>query len=88
MVLPLVTRSGPSRFRGEVSLPTSCNRGPHAGIGCHGDVWRGIGRGIAHELGIAEATVYLTGCSRAGGSTTDGSADSLATELRKPPSWA
>lgn len=33
---------------------------------------RGVGRGIAHELGIAGATVYVTGRSRAGGPTTDG----------------
>lgn len=32
---------------------------------------RGVGRGIAHELGIAGATVYVTGRSRLG-NTTDG----------------
>lgn len=32
---------------------------------------RGIGRGIAHELGLAGVTVYVTGRSRAGGPTTD-----------------
>lgn len=32
---------------------------------------RGVGRGIAHELGAAGATVYVTGRSRAGGPTTD-----------------
>ncbi len=32
---------------------------------------RGIGLGIALELGAAGATVYVTGRSRAGGSTTD-----------------
>lgn len=33
---------------------------------------RGVGRGIAHELGVAGAIVYVTGRSRAGGPTTDG----------------
>ena len=33
---------------------------------------RGIGRGIAHELGFAGATVYVTGRSRDGGPATDG----------------
>ena len=33
---------------------------------------RGVGRGIAHELGIAGATVYVTGRSRDGEPTTDG----------------
>lgn len=32
---------------------------------------RGVGLGIAHELGIAGALVYVTGRSRQGGSTTD-----------------
>lgn len=32
---------------------------------------RGIGLGIAHELGLAGATVYVTGRSRAGQETTD-----------------
>lgn len=32
---------------------------------------RGVGRGIAHELGIAGAIVYVTGRSREGGATTD-----------------
>lgn len=32
---------------------------------------RGVGQGIAHELGIAGATVYVTGRSRDGGATTD-----------------
>ncbi len=32
---------------------------------------RGIGRGIAHELGIAGATVYVTGRSVSGGTTTE-----------------
>lgn len=32
---------------------------------------RGIGRGIAHELGLAGATVYVTGRSREGGKTTE-----------------
>lgn len=32
---------------------------------------RGVGRGIAHELGVAGATVYVTGRSRLG-NTTDG----------------
>lgn len=32
---------------------------------------RGVGRGIAHELGVAKATVYVTGRSRSGGPTTD-----------------
>lgn len=32
---------------------------------------RGIGRGIAHELGRAGATVYVTGRSQAGRATTD-----------------
>lgn len=32
---------------------------------------RGVGRGIAHELGIAGATVYITGRSRSGEQTTD-----------------
>lgn len=32
---------------------------------------RGVGLGIAHELGIAGATVYVTGRSREGVSTTD-----------------
>lgn len=32
---------------------------------------RGIGRGIAHELGLAGATVYVTGRSRDEGTTTD-----------------
>lgn len=33
---------------------------------------RGVGRGIAHELGLAGATVYVTGRSRDGEPTTDG----------------
>src|SRR5262245_28873413 len=33
---------------------------------------RGIGRGIAHELGLAGAKVFVTGRSRADGPTTDG----------------
>lgn len=33
---------------------------------------RGVGRGIAHELGLAGATVYVTGRSREGEETTDG----------------
>lgn len=33
---------------------------------------RGVGRGIAHELGVAGATVYVTGRSREGEATTDG----------------
>lgn len=33
---------------------------------------RGVGRGVAHELGAAGATVYVTGRSRRGGPTTDG----------------
>jgi nucleoside-diphosphate-sugar epimerase len=32
---------------------------------------RGVGRGVAHELGIAGATVYVTGRSRDGSATTD-----------------
>lgn len=32
---------------------------------------RGIGRGIAHELGLAGATVFVTGRSRAGRETTE-----------------
>ena len=32
---------------------------------------RGVGRGIAHELGLAGATVYVTGRSRQGEATTD-----------------
>lgn len=32
---------------------------------------RGVGRGIAHELGIHGATVYITGRSRDSGETTD-----------------
>ncbi len=43
---------------------------------------RGVGRGIAHELGIAGATVYVTGRSHDGGQTTDdlpGTIDSAAT---------
>lgn len=32
---------------------------------------RGVGRGIAHELGVAGATVYVTGRSRDGEATTD-----------------
>lgn len=32
---------------------------------------RGVGRGIAHELGLAGATVYVTGRSRDGAATTD-----------------
>lgn len=32
---------------------------------------RGVGRVIAHELGIAGATVHVTGRSRDGGSRTD-----------------
>ena len=32
---------------------------------------RGVGRGIAHELGIQGATVYITGRSRSSGETTD-----------------
>jgi len=32
---------------------------------------RGVGRGIAHELGVHGATVYITGRSRSGGDTTD-----------------
>ena len=32
---------------------------------------RGVGRGIAHELGIAGATVYVTGRSVRGGATTE-----------------
>ena len=32
---------------------------------------RGIGRGIAHELGLAGATVYVTGRSVSGGATTE-----------------
>jgi NAD(P)-dependent dehydrogenase (short-subunit alcohol dehydrogenase family) len=32
---------------------------------------RGIGQGIAHELGLASATVYVTGRSRDGQATTD-----------------
>ena len=32
---------------------------------------RGVGRGIAHELGLAGATVYVTGRSREGGVRTD-----------------
>lgn len=42
---------------------------------------RGVGRGIAHELGIAGATVYVTGRSREGEATTDdlpGTIDSTA----------
>lgn len=33
---------------------------------------RGVGLGIAHELGLAGATVYVTGRSREGGPTTEG----------------
>ena len=33
---------------------------------------RGVGRGIAHELGLSGATVYVTGRSRDGGAATDG----------------
>ncbi len=32
---------------------------------------RGVGRGIAHELGLSGATVYVTGRSRSGRSSTD-----------------
>lgn len=32
---------------------------------------RGVGRGIAHELGVAGARVYVTGRSRDGGARTD-----------------
>ena len=32
---------------------------------------RGVGRGIAHELGLAGTTVYITGRSRRGEKTTD-----------------
>ena len=32
---------------------------------------RGIGRGIAHELGVAGATVYVTGRSVSKGATTE-----------------
>jgi NAD(P)-dependent dehydrogenase (short-subunit alcohol dehydrogenase family) len=42
---------------------------------------RGVGRGIAHELGVAGATVYITGRSREGEATTDdlpGTIDSTA----------
>lgn len=42
---------------------------------------RGVGRGIAHELGIAGATVYVTGRSRSGKETTDdlpGTIDEMA----------
>lgn len=50
-----VTESG--RLAGRVALVTGASRG--------------VGRGIAHELGIAGATVYVTGRSRDGGATTD-----------------
>lgn len=33
---------------------------------------RGVGSGIAHELGLAAATVYVTGRSRDGMATTNG----------------
>lgn len=33
---------------------------------------RGVGRGIAHELGLAGATVFVTGRTRRGGEPTDG----------------
>lgn len=46
-----------STLQGKVALVTGASRG--------------IGLGIAHELGLARATVYVTGRSRAGGPTTD-----------------
>lgn len=47
---------------------------------------RGVGRGIAHELGAAGYTVYVTGRSRAGGATTDdlpGTVDGTADQVSK-----
>lgn len=44
-------------MRGRVALVTGASRG--------------VGRGIAHELGAVGAIVYVTGRSRAGGPTTD-----------------
>lgn len=46
-----------SDLRGKIALVTGASRG--------------VGQGIAHELGIAGATVYATGRSRADGERTD-----------------
>ncbi len=46
-----------SKLKGEIALVTGASRG--------------VGRGIAHELGLAGATVYVTGRSREGKPTTD-----------------
>ena len=47
-----------SEMKGRIALVTGASRG--------------VGRGIAHELGLAGDTVYVTGRSRDGGDRTDG----------------
>lgn len=44
---------------------------------------RGVGLGIAHELGLAGATVFVTGRSRQGGARTDGLAGTIDETARR-----
>lgn len=47
-------------------------RGLEGGVALVTGASRGVGRGIAHELGLAGATVFVTGRSREEGESTEG----------------